>query len=46
MAASSWSLVHSGAWANTSPVDGFTTWNVLAAATVSPPMVMVNPFMT
>ena len=41
-AASSCSRVHSGAWAKTSPLAGFTTPNDSAAGTVSPPMVMTK----
>ena len=41
-AASSWSRVHSGAWAKTSPLAGLTTPKESAAGTVSPPMVMTK----
>ena len=41
-AASSCSRLHSGAWANTSPLAGLTTPNDSAAGTVSPPMVMTK----
>jgi hypothetical protein len=42
-AASSCWVLHSGAWANTSPLAGLTTPNdASAAGTVSPPMVMTK----
>src|SRR5450631_219427 len=48
-AASSCCALHSGAWANTSPVAGFFTPNDSPTGTVSPPMVitlsvMADPF--
>src|SRR5665213_1741083 len=41
-AASSWSRVHSGAWAKTSPFAGLITPNESEAGTESPPMVMTK----